>query len=132
MKKLTLVVFALFSTFFSCALFASNIDLNQYYSTLHPSSPKNFMHPPTDISVINATSSFIYVVVPGTSVNDYLTPGFNDHIYGSNPNSFSTYIVLQDPYRNTFFADSVCRLAIVTAYGNIGSYRLNIDSDLCN
>lgn len=106
-----------------------------YTSTLHPAAGMTAnatLHPPTDITIINATNNYIFAVVPGSPINDTLSPGFNDHIYNNNPSAWTTYLMLQDPYRNTFFANNVCRLAIVTVYGAPGAYRLNIDSDLCN
>ena len=108
---------------------------NQYGSTLHPiqaSITANLLHPPTDITVINASTNYIYAVIPNSPVNDYLRPGFNDHIYNYDPNIFSTYLVLQDVYHRTFYSSSVCRLAIVTVYGYTGNYTVNTDSDLCN
>ena len=133
MKKIKWATLALTAFLSSSLAFAGTNSLSDYYSTMHPKASvaggKNLLHPNTDISVINATSSYIYVVVPG-AINDYLNPGYNDHIYS--PNGYDTYLVLQDPYRNTFLAANVCRLAIVTAYGYPGNYRWNIDDDLCH
>lgn len=134
MKKMLLA--SLFAVgMISTNAFAYTQPLYQYSSTLHPqsaSSGASLLHPPTDITVINASSSSIYAVVPNSPVNDYLTPGYNDHIYNYDPNLFYTYLVLQDAYRATFFAGNVCRLAIVTVYGYTGNFSWNIDSDLCN
>jgi hypothetical protein len=106
--------------------------LYTYSSTMHPSTVQsNLMHPPTDITVINASSSYIYAVVPNSPVNDYITPGYNDHIYNYDPSLFWTYLVLQDTYRTTFYAQNVCREAIVTVYGYTGHFTINVDSDLC-
>lgn len=134
MKKISLTLVVISCLISTASSFANNVDLNIYYSSLHSKSGlTRTLHPPTDITIINATSNFIFAVVPGSPVNDCLNSGMNDHIYGYNPNLETTYIVLQDyPYRNTFYADYVCRLAIVTAYGSPGYYRVNIDSDLCN
>lgn len=119
----------------SSTAFAANPTLNQYSSTMHPQSGNvlnTLLHPPTDITVVNASGDYIYAVVPYSPVNDYLSPGFNDHIYNNDPNVWNTYLVLQDVYRNTFYATNVCRLAIVTVYGYTGNFRINVDSDLCN
>ena len=107
---------------------------SSYGSTLHPiqSVVANMLHPPTDITVINASSNYIYAVVPNSPVNDYLSPGYNDHIYNYDSSVYSTYLVLQDPYRRTFYSNVVCRLAIVTVHGYTGNYTVNTDSDLCN
>jgi len=114
--------------------FASTSSLNEYYSTMHPSTSnaiKNMLHPPVDITIINATSNYIYVVVPNSPVNDYISPGYNDHIHNYDANVWNTYVVLQDAYRNTFYTNTVCRLAILTVYGYPGNYRENLDTDLC-
>lgn len=133
MKKISLGLVAISSLISASFCFANTPDLSNYFSTLH-SKPtaglKATFHPPTDITIVNASTNYIFAVVPGSPVNDRLSPGFNDHIYGYNTND--AYIVLQDPYRDTFYSDYVCRLAIVTVYGNPGSYRINIDNDLCN
>jgi hypothetical protein len=110
---------------------SSTSALHTYSSTLHPAS-ESLMHPHTDITVINASTSGIYAIVPNSPINDYITPGYNDHIYNSDPNLWWTYLVLQDTYRTTFYSASVCREAIVTVYGSVGHYRINVDSDLCN
>src|SRR6185295_5565392 len=106
--------------------------LYTYSSSIQPSSKSPMFHPPTDITVINASSNGIYVTVPNSPVNDYLNPGYNDHVYNRDPNLWYTYLVLQDQYRGTFYAANVCRLAIVTVYGYTGHFRINTDSDLCN
>jgi len=115
--------------------FAYTKPLYTYSSTFHASSTTaqaTLVHPPTDITVINASSNFIYVTVPNSPINDYLQPGYNDHVYNYDPNLWFTYLVLQDQYRATFYSANVCRLAIVTVYGYTGHFRINVDSDLCN
>lgn len=117
--------------------FANPASLSDYYSSVRPQATASktlqaSLHPATDITVINASTNYIYAVVPNSPVNDLLNPGFNDHIYNTNPNVWSTYLVLQDPYRATFYSANVCRLAIVTVYGSPGHYRINTDTDLCN
>ncbi len=132
MKKLLLTACAVAGL---AASSLSNAAPMNYTSTLHPGAGAALnatLHPPTDITIINATNNYIYAVVPGSPINDALSPGFNDHIYNNNASAWTTYVLLQDPYRNTFFANNVCRLAIVTVYGAPGAYRLNIDNDLCN
>lgn len=134
MKKLLLASLAAVG-FISSAAFAYTQPLYTYSSTLHPqaaNSSASLLHPPTDITVINASANPIYAVVPNSPVNDYLTPGYNDHIYNYDPNLWYTYLVLQDAYRTTFFSANVCRLAIVTVYGYTGNFSWNIDTDLCN
>ncbi|MBA3660583.1 MAG: hypothetical protein H0W64_02550 [Gammaproteobacteria bacterium] len=135
MRKIQLCATALMSLFTASVAFASSDMLSNYYSSQRPQATaaiKASLHPPTDITVINASTSHIYAVVPNSPINDLINPGFNDHIYNTNPNVWSTLLVLQDPYRGTFFNANVCRLAIVTVYGTPGSYRINTDTDLCN
>lgn len=132
MKKISLFSLIFATLLFSSSIFAANTALKTYGSTLHPAAGAALLHPPTDITIINATNDGIYAVVPGSPIYDYLNPGFNDHIYNSDPNNWYTFLVLQDPYRNQFFSGTVCRLAIVTVYGYRGNYRINTDSDLCN
>jgi len=132
MKKITALLSAIMLC--SSAYSATQIN-NQYASTMHPiqtDASMNLLHPPTNISVVNASSDYIYAVVPNSPVNDYVRPGFNDHIYNYDPGVFSTYLVLQDVYRNTFYAQTVCREAIVVVTGYYRNYRINTDSDLCN
>lgn len=120
--------------FAAASAWAYTNPLYTYSSTMHPStaSQSTLLHPPTDITVINASSSYIYAVVPNSPINDYLTPGYNDHIYNYDPNLWWTNLVLQDNYRATFFNANVCRLAIVTVYGYTGNFKINVDTDLCN
>lgn len=129
--KIQLILAALL-LFVTPTVFAN---VSMYGSTLHPAPAdivKSLLHPPTDISVINATPNYFYVIVPNSPVNDYLRPGFNDHIYNYDPNIYYTYIILQDIYHNTFYSNSiVCPLAIISVTGNVGNYRINYDDDLC-
>lgn len=133
MKKTLLASLAVASAL-SASAYAAN-GLSSYYSSQHPApkaSLSTMMHPPTDITVINASTNSIYAIIPGSPVNDLLYSGQNDHIYGYDPNIYYTHLVLQDPYHSTFFSTPVCRLAIVTVYGSPGNYRIVTDSDLCN
>jgi hypothetical protein len=128
MKKLITFLSTLLLCASAYAMPAAN---SQYSSTLHP-LPNSMLHPPTDITIANATYDFIYAQVPNTTINDPVRPGTNDHIYNSDPNVYSVYIVLRDYRNNVFYSNVVCRLAIVTVSGTIGYYRVNTDSDLCN
>lgn len=134
MKKSLLATSLMLGAMACSAAYAIAPIKSQYSTTLHPiqSTVANMLHPPTDITVVNASSSYLYAVVPNSPVNDYLSPGFNDHIYNYDPNLYTTHLVLQDPYRRTFYSNVVCRLAIVTVYGYSGNYTVNTDSDLCN
>lgn len=135
MKKIYLCLTALLSFAYAAFTFAEPATTKGYFSIVRPGieqSVKNALaHPPTDITIINASSSGIFVVVPNSPINDFVNFGYNDHVYNSDVNSTFTYIVLQDPFHNTFFSSNVCRLAIITVYGNQGAYRINTDSDLC-
>lgn len=116
----------------STCSFASNA--LHYSTTLHPAKEvvKNLLHPPTDITVINASSSYIYAIVPGSSVNDYIRPMANDHIYSYDPNLLYTHLVIQDAYRSTLYDYMVCELAVVTVHGSASRFVITTDNDLCN
>jgi hypothetical protein len=86
------------------------------------------IHPNTDITVINASSAEIYMVVPG-AVDRRIERGYNGHIYADV--FYNTALVLLDPYRHNFQNINACRLSIITVYGYPGNYALNIDDDLC-
>lgn len=91
---------------------------------------KSRLFPSTDITVVNSANDPIYVVVPG-AINDFLAPQVNDHIrndglYGD------THIVLQDMMHNTFFDQTVCRLSVISVYGGIGNFKVNVDSEYCH
>tara|TARA_R110000868_G_scaffold323928_5_gene584853 strand:- start:693 stop:1103 length:411 start_codon:yes stop_codon:yes gene_type:complete len=114
---------------------ASAQSLQGYSSTIHPatnSASNSLLHPPTDITIINASTDYIYALVPGSPVNDLLRPMSNDHIYSYDPNLRYNHIVLQDAYRNSFYDYMVCRLAIITVHGYAGNYTITTDDDLCN
>jgi hypothetical protein len=132
MKKISLFSLIFATLLFSSSIFAASPSLKTYGSTLHPLAGAAMLHPPTDITIVNGTTGGIYSVVPGSPIYDYINPGYNNHIYNSDPNIWSTYLVLLDGWRNQFFSGTVCRLAIVTVYGYTGNYRVNTDSDLCN
>lgn len=131
MKRINLFA-SIFAFVFSASVYASGSALEKYSSSLHPTFAANLLHPLTDITVVNASSSYIYAVVPNSPINDYVSPGRNDHIYNNDPNVWNTYLVLQDSYRSTFYSANVCRLAIVTVYGTNGHFTINNDTDLCN
>jgi hypothetical protein len=129
MKKITSVLFALL---LSTSAFSTTAINSQYGSTQHPLQTKNLLHPPTDITVVNASGSYFYAIVPNSPISDYITPGTNDHIYNYNPNIYTTWVVLNDVYGNTFYSNNVCREAIITVAGYTGNFRINTDTDLCN
>lgn len=140
MKVTSFLFFAVISSMLasitSLALAAdvSNNDPKGYYSTQHPQSVssklKVTLFPPTDITLINATSNTIYAIVPGSPIYDAIYPGSNDHIR-HNTMYGDTQIVFQDPYHFNFFNSFVCRLAVVTVFGQVGSYRVNVDTEYC-
>lgn len=133
MKILNKIALASLLAFSTTWAFAA-ADLSGYYSSMHPKTgvalKKAMLHPPTDITIVNASSNYIFAIVPN-AINDMINPGFNDHIYNNNPGVWTTYLVLQDPFHNDFFRDNVCREAVITVYGGPGSYRINVDNDLC-
>lgn len=86
-------------------------------------------NPATDILVVNGTNSLMFTEIPG-AFRDANNPEFNDHLTHDTMVG-STHINLQDPYGNTFFDSWVCRLAVVTVFGNVGSYRVNVDETYC-
>lgn len=133
MKKFKLSIIA-FASLASASIALAGNSLSDYYTSQHPktnTAVKNLLHPPTDITVINASSSYIFVHIPGTNIMDLLNPGYNDHIYNWNGNVWYTPLQLQDPYHSAFYNGNMCRLSIVTVYGNPGHYRINTDDDLC-
>lgn len=131
------------ATFFSTMLIfvVSSLGSTAYSKSLSPYSitqyPQgaganaNAVHPPLDITIVNASSSYIYAVVPNTPINTYIDPGYNAHITNFDAIPY-TYVVLQDAYRNTFYATNACMLAIITVSGYIGNYRTNYDDELCH
>lgn len=133
MKKLSLIL-SLFC-FSAYALAATTpTSFSGYYSSLHPLKAriaKAIIHPPTDITISNASNNMIYAIVPNTPIHDAIYPGNNDHIY-NHEGAFYTSLILQDQYANVFFNNAVCPLAVMTVYGTFGSYRVNVDNDLCN
>ena len=141
MKKIYFCLATLASLMFTSLAFAADASVNSgYYSDLHPkttlNAAKSNFAPATDIAVVNTTAGLIYAVVPNSPINDALASQANDisqnndHIHHDTLTS-DTYIILQDPYRNAFFSKNVCRLALITVYGNVGSYRVHVDDDQC-
>jgi len=90
------------------------------------------IHPVTDITVVNASTSGIYAVVPNSPIYDFVAAGFHHHIYNNDPNIYWTYIELRDSYQQTFYTATVCPLAIISVMGYTGNYRVNLDDDLCH
>ena len=126
---------ALAGLLISPMVFAQNVNMNDYYSTQHPqttaNSVKAALFPPTDITLINASSDIIFAIVPGSTINDVIYPTKNDHIR-HNTYAGLTHIMMRDPYNGTFFDNYLCRLAVMTVYGQPGGYQWNIDNELCN
>lgn len=135
MEKFKLSVVVIAGLLSSSIAFAGT-NLSSFYSSMHPKTDvatlKTMMHPPTDVTIVNASSSYIYAGVFGTTIHDFVKPGFNDHIYNYDANIWYTPLLLEDPSGNYFFNQNVCRLAVVTVYGYPGNYRINTDSELCN
>lgn len=118
----------------STVAFAGQSVLSGYYSSQHPQTTlaaKATLFPPTDITITNASNNTIYAAVPNSPIYDTIYAGNNDHIR-HNTYYGDTFISLQDPNHNQFWSGSVCRLALVTVYGNPGSYRVNVDREYCN
>lgn len=136
MKNFCLALFLLASVAMSSVFAAPSATpkMGGYFTSLHPKSfadAKHVAHPPTDITVINSSSSMFYVTIPNTSIYDALYPGNNEHIYNVY-GAYYTDVVLRDPGHTVFFANVVCPLAIMTVTGYPGAYHVTVDSDLCN
>ncbi|OGT56760.1 MAG: hypothetical protein A3F14_04380 [Gammaproteobacteria bacterium RIFCSPHIGHO2_12_FULL_43_28] len=135
MKKQSIGLTAIAALLAANVAFANNVDLNGYYSTQHPqtmsNSVKATMFPPTDITLINGSSDIIFAVVPGSPINDVIYPTKNDHIR-HNTYAGLTRIMLKDPSNSVFFDNYLCRLAVMTVYGQPGNYQWNVDNELCN
>jgi hypothetical protein len=136
MKKSGLLALITTAVIFSSSVFAADQPSKNLFTKMVPSAAdttaKSLLHPPTNITVVNASSSYIYVTIPGTAVNDYLRPGINDHIYSNDPNVFYWYLLLKDTYNRAIYSGQVCREAIVVVTGYTGNFTFNTDSDLCN
>lgn len=131
MKKLAFAMAVTVAMTFGANAFAEKLE--GYSSKLSPalgaSKKANFTWP-TNITVINASSGYIYVTVPNTNIYDYVQPRLNDHVYNQYGSVF-TNIVLRDQYNTPFYSQVVCPYAIVTVHGYTGNYTVNTDSDLC-
>lgn len=146
MKKYALGFAAVMSLIFATVGFAENT-VNKtnkesgYYSSLHPLMNEtktaavkgaNLFPSLTDITVINASLSPIYVIVPGTPIDDMLYPNSSpDHIR-NNSGAFYTDIVIEDPYSQIFFDETVCERALIIIYGTPNAYNVNVDNEYCN
>ncbi|HTM64381.1 MAG TPA: hypothetical protein VL360_07770 [Gammaproteobacteria bacterium] len=131
MKRISIFTLLSALVVFSSTVFAAP-SMAKLNSVVNKSmSVANLTHPLTAITVINASSSPIYVTVPNTPIYDYLTSGYNDHI--THPDAiWSTNVVIRDVYHAPVFNFSLCRLAIVTIYGYTGHFSYNIDDHLCH
>ncbi|OGT36349.1 MAG: hypothetical protein A3F11_10380 [Gammaproteobacteria bacterium RIFCSPHIGHO2_12_FULL_37_14] len=135
MKKIYLCLITVISLVFASVTFASAA-ANGYYTSKHPltsninAKVKSALAPATYITIINKTSDYFYVTVPGTSIFDKLYQLENDYLI-SNTYSGSTYVALKDPYYSTFFQNYLCRYAFVNVYGVPGNYRIDVDSTIC-
>jgi hypothetical protein len=136
MKKLTVFLSLIISSLFLTNSIAAPVTMSGYsaqvFKGLTPSFAAASFHPFTDITIVNASSNTIYMVVPNSPVDQGIAPGYNGHIHNNDSNNYNTYVVLLDPSRQTFYAKTVCRLAILTVRGYQGSYSINEDFDLCS
>ena len=134
MKNVCLTLAAVAGLVAATTVFADNAQLKQYYSSQKPlataDGSKANRFPPTDITITNSSVAAIHVVIPGTSIHDTLYPTANDHIRNNN-GAFNTSIILEDPYHTIFWNNTVCPRALVTVYGQPGSYRINVDNEYC-
>lgn len=133
MKTMRLSLIALAALTAVSLASAAPVNLADYYSTQHPASSsktKATLFPPTDITIINASVSPIYAIVPNSPIFDLIYPTANDHIR-NNTYSGDTNLVLQDSYRVTIFNNTVCRAAVVTVYGQPGANNIVIDTEYC-
>lgn len=95
---------------------------------------KSYIHPLTNITVINASVDTIYAVVTANNIYQLyqaVYPRGYLHIYEDDLFD-PTYLVLKDPYSNDFFSGYVCRRAIITVFGQPGSYLVQNDRDFCD
>lgn len=134
MKMTTLLALISTAMMATSAAYAGDQAVYPQGTTLHP--PKNvttnLLHPPTDITVINASSSYIYFMIPEANISDYISPLGYDHYYNYNPNLQYSHVVLKDAYGYTLYDYMVCKLGIITVHGNPNSFTITTDNDLCN
>ncbi|OGT45898.1 MAG: hypothetical protein A3E83_02310 [Gammaproteobacteria bacterium RIFCSPHIGHO2_12_FULL_41_20] len=132
MKKLYISTFAALGIAMAPCAFSQGVDFNGYYSTQHvsKSATANNLVPPTDITVVNASSDIVYAIVPNSPIHDLIYSGQNDHIRHNNYYG-DTHLVLTDPFSRTLFDGYVCRLAMVSVSNPFGAYRINVDSEYC-
>ena len=134
MKTMRLSLIAVAALTAASIASSATLNLADYYSTQHPalsSKAKSITFPPTDITVINASVSPIYAIVPNSPVYDLIYPTANDHIRNNNWYG-DTALQLQDSYHGLIFNSNVCRLAVVTVYGQPGSNSVVIDTEYCS
>lgn len=144
MRKAYVATVTILALIFTSSIFAeSNIE-KSYYTGKHPKestklnaavskeklSTAQFL-PLTDITLINATPSNVYVTIPNTTVYDPAYPRVNLHVYNEYQYG-DTYLMLKDVYGNAFYSGNVCRRAIVAVYGFPGNYSIYIDREFCN
>lgn len=137
MKKITVSSLALIGMLSSALTFAADSKLSSFYSSMHPKpqlAAKAGLHPATDVTVVNASTSYIYATVRdqynNLVINDVLYPNQNDHLYSDDPYAFSyNTLILNDPYYNSFYVNHPCRYALITVYGTPGNYRI---TNACN
>src|SRR3990167_6375326 len=110
MNKRIGAVFASLGLLSASFSFASQPNLNGYYSSQHPSTTvsKAAMVFPTSITIFNSSSDPMFVEVPNTPIHDYVSPGNTDHIHHDSYYG-DTHLVLRDVYYpNVFFDNYVC------------------------
>jgi hypothetical protein len=126
MKKALLSLAAASSLLASSLSFATTAPANApYYSTLKPQLKTAALATAamraTDITVVNASSDWIYVRIPFTAINDSLKPGDTDHLYNDYVYNDTQLVIQNNQYMN-ILNDYVCNHAVVTiadgrAYG---------------
>ncbi|OGT43297.1 MAG: hypothetical protein A3F42_07730 [Gammaproteobacteria bacterium RIFCSPHIGHO2_12_FULL_37_34] len=134
MKKVCLSLIAMIGLVFASVTFAAVA--NGYYISKHPlafnaaAKGKSAFRPATYITIINKSSNYFYVTVPGTSIFDKLYSLENEYLINNNYGG-DTYVALKDPYYSVFFQNYLCHYALVNVYGGPGNYRIDVDSTLC-
>lgn len=136
MKKISIFLVLITSIIMSPMILAAAnpVPVSGYYSTKHPGNglkANKRMPAATDITIFNASQAIIYARVPNSPIDDEIFPNTPpDHIYNDTQYD-DTYIEFLDPYRNIFFGQYLCRHAVVTITGRLGSYQVNVDRNYC-
>jgi hypothetical protein len=86
--------------------------------------------PPTDITLINASSDIVNVAIPGDTFTDVIFPTTSKHLVNYH-GAFNTPIAFKDPFYAQFFTGILCPYAVVTIFGRPGYYKVTVDSEYC-